>query len=43
MFSTFKNLSCIALHAISVFDKCKNEALKICTSKASLSASKKWK
>ena len=33
----------MSLHAISVFHKVKNEALKNCTSKAPLSASKKRK
>ena len=34
----------MAVHAISVYViGCKNEALKNCTSKALLSASKKWK
>ena len=42
--STFKNLSCMALHAISVFDMVwKWSPQKICTSKTSLSASKEWK
>ena len=41
---TFKNLSCMSLHAISVFDKVwKWSPEKKCTSKAPLSSSKKWK
>ena len=41
---TFKNLSCMSLHAISFFDKVlKWSPEKNCTSKAPLSASKKWK
>ena len=41
---TLKNLSCMALHAISVFDQVyKWSPEKNCTSKASLSASKEWK
>ena len=41
---TFKNLSCMSLHAISVFDKVSKWSLyQFAVSKASLCASKKWK
>ena len=41
---TFKNVSCMSLHAINAFDKVLkwSPEKKNCTSKAPLSASKKW-